>query len=77
MKSSTTDRELLKALREQRDKDPGLSPVIDLHMEIIAARSEIEVHPLGAVPGQKEVSALLDERVPILRRYELEWVDSA
>lgn len=73
MKGPTTDRELLEALREQRDKDPGLSPVIDLHIEIAAARSEIEVQPVGAVPGQKEIGKLLDERVPILRRHELEW----
>jgi len=73
MKGPTTDQELLEALREQRDKDSGLSQVIDLHMEVIAARCEIEVQPLGAVPGQKEVGRLLDERVPILRCYELEW----
>ena len=73
MKGPTTDRELLEALREQRDKDPGLSPVIDLHIEIAAARSEIEVQPVGAVPGQKEIGTLLDERVPILRRHELGW----
>jgi FdhE protein len=73
MKAPMTDQDILAALREQRDKNPGLSQVIDLHMEIIAARSEIEVQPPTTVPGQKEVGRLLDERVPILHRYELEW----
>jgi FdhE protein len=73
MKAPRKDQELLAALREQRDKNPGLSQVIDLHAEIIAARSEIEVQPPKTVPGQQEVGRLLDERVPILRRYELEW----
>jgi len=73
MKGPTTDQELLEALREQRDKDSGLSPVIDLHMEIIAARSAIEVQPPDTVRGQQEVGRLLDEPGPVLLRYELEW----
>jgi FdhE protein len=73
MKAPGKDQELLAALREQRGKNPELSQVIDLHTEIIAARSEIEVQPPDTVPGQQEVGRLLDERVPILRRYELEW----
>lgn len=73
MKAPRKDQELLAALREQREKNPELSQVIDLHEEIIAARSEMEVEPPNTVPGQQEVGRLLDERVPILRRYELEW----
>jgi hypothetical protein len=73
MKGPSSDQELLDALREERDKNPGLIEVIDQHMEIIAARSETGVQCPKAVPDQKEVGTLLYERVPILRRYELEW----
>jgi len=73
MKSAMTDRELLEALREERSRKPALSTVIGLHEEVIAARSEVEVRPPANVPGQQEVERLLDERVPILRRYDLEW----
>jgi FdhE protein len=73
MKSPMTDRKLLKVLREQRSEDPGLSAVIGLHEEVIAARSEAEVQPPGNTPGPQELNRLLDERVPILRRHKLEW----
>jgi FdhE protein len=73
MKIPTNDQQILAALRVEREKNPGLRQVIDLHEEIIAVRCETEVQPPDSVPDQQEVGRLMGERVPILRRYELGW----
>ncbi len=40
--TGTTDDELLAALRKAREKSPELAQTIDLHLEVVSARSEIE-----------------------------------
>jgi len=70
---TTTDDELLAALREEREKKPELAQTIDLHLEVISARSEIEVKAPEVYPDENEVEQLIDQRVPFLRRWPLEW----
>jgi FdhE protein len=73
VKTPTTDQELLAALREELEKSPELSQTITLHQELITARSQIEARPPDALPDRKEVAQEIDERVPLLRHWELEW----
>lgn len=70
---TTTDHELLAALREEREKRPELAQTIDLYLELISARSEIEVKAPEINPDEKEAEQLIDQRVPLLRRWPLEW----
>ncbi len=73
METPTTDQELLAALEEARKTKADLRQTIDLHLEIVAARSKIQVHPRELGADQREVARLIDERIPLLQRWELEW----
>ena len=73
MKAPTTDQELLAALREERSKSPALAETIDLHQEVIKARSEIDAGPPEVLPDQQEIARLLDQRAFLLQQWELEW----
>lgn len=73
MKPSTTDQELLAALEEVRKARPDLGETINLHIQVIAARSAIQVEPPQLEVDELEVARLMDERTPLLRRWDLEW----
>jgi FdhE protein len=68
-----TDQQLLAALQEEREKRPELAETIDLHQEVIAARAEVEAGLPDLHPDPEEVARLVDERVPALKRWGLDW----
>lgn len=73
MEPPRADQKLLAALRDAREDHPELAQTIDLHEELISARSVIEVSVPDLPVDQQEVSRLLDQRVPLLQRWGLEW----
>jgi FdhE protein len=73
MEVPPTDQRLLEALQDERDPHPELAQMIDLHEELISARSEIEVASLDPPLTRDEVARLTDERVPVLERWALPW----
>ena len=73
MKPSTTDQELLATLEEVRKAKPDLGEIIDFHIQVIATRSAIQVEPPQLEVDELEVARLMDERTPLLRRWDLEW----
>jgi FdhE protein len=68
-----TDQELLAALREAREQNPELAETVDLHEEVVDARSRHQVSPPEIDADEEEVNTLLDQRVPLLQRWELDW----
>lgn len=69
----TTDEELLVALEEARKKNPQLEQTIDLHSQVIAARSQLEIPTPELDADKGEVARLVDERTPLIRRWEPTW----
>jgi FdhE protein len=73
MDAPPTDQRLLEALQDERNRHPELAQTIDLHEEIITARSEIEVALPDPPVDRDEVARLMEERVPVLERWGLHW----
>lgn len=73
MKVPPTDRQLLAALQEERERHPELGPTIGLHEEVIAARSEVEATLPDLVADREEVARLVEERLSALQRWGLYW----
>ena len=73
MDAPTTDQELLAALQVAREKNPELAQTLDLHAEVISARSKVEANPPDLKADKQEVAGLVDRRDPLLSRWELEW----
>jgi len=70
---ATSDEELLAALEKARENYPQLEQTIDLHRQVIAARSELQI-PVAELDASKdEVARLIDERTPLIRRWEPAW----
>ena len=72
-----TDEELLAALDVAREKNPELAQTIDLHSEVISARSKVEATPKDRKADKQEVAELVDRREPMLSRWQLEWDPNA
>jgi FdhE protein len=68
-----TDQELLAALREAREQNPELTETVDLHEEVVSARSTVEVSPPEINADVEKVNTLLDQRVSLLQSWELDW----
>jgi FdhE protein len=73
VETPTADQELLAALRDAREDNPELAHTIDLHEEIVSARSTVEVSTPSLHVDQEEVARLLDQRVALLQHWGLEW----
>jgi FdhE protein len=73
MEAPPTDRQLLAALREERNSNPELVETINLHEEVIAARAAIEVAMPNLAPDRAEVAALVENRVSLIEHWELQW----
>ncbi len=67
------DSELLMALREEARKRPELKETMDLHRDLIEARAEVEPEVKHLKPDKQEVEKLIDQRIPLLRRWEPQW----
>jgi formate dehydrogenase maturation protein FdhE len=61
------------ALREERNRNPELAHIIDLHEEVMAARAKVEVALPDLAPDRAEVAALMENRVSLLERWGLDW----
>lgn len=73
MIEESSDQALLAALEGARKKNPRLEQTIDLHRQVVAARSELQIpQPELDVDGD-EVGRLIDQRTPLIRRWEPEW----
>jgi FdhE protein len=68
-----SDEELLRGLQDERQKSPELRDIIGLHQEVITARAEVEPDVTHLKPDEKEVEQLIERRIPLLRRWELQW----
>jgi FdhE protein len=68
-----SDEKLLSGLKAAREAYPALAQVIDFHTEVIAARSALLVRPPEFEPHAGEVAKLVDQRTPMLERWDLEW----
>ena len=77
MDAPTTDQELLAALQVAREENPELAQTLDLHAEVISARSKVEASPPDLEADKQEVAGLVDRREPLLERWELEWDPAA
>ncbi|TKJ28834.1 MAG: hypothetical protein CEE40_10540 [Chloroflexi bacterium B3_Chlor] len=73
MEAITPDGELIAALEEERKKSPELAQAIDLHHEVISTRAKIEAEAAHVKPDEREVATQVDERVPLMQRWELGW----
>ena len=67
------DSELLRGLQEEGQKRPELEDIIGFHQELIKARAEVEPRVPHLEPAEGEVEELLDQRIPLLRRWEPLW----
>jgi len=68
-----TDEELLAALREARQQNPELAETVHLHEEVVSARSTVQVSPPEIDADEEEVNTLLDQRISLLQRWDLDW----
>jgi FdhE protein len=68
-----SNEKLLTALQEELQKRPELERTINLHLELVAARDQIEAKAPQIEVDKRQVDELLDERVPLLRHWEPEW----
>jgi len=73
MEAPPTDRQLLVALRKERNSNSELVETINLHEEVIAARAAIEVAMPNLAPDRAEVAALVENRVSLIEHWELHW----
>ena len=73
MDALTTDQELLAALQVAREENPELAQTLDLHAEVISARSKVEASLPDLKADKQEVAGLVDRRAPLLEQWELEW----
>ncbi len=73
MEAMVTDEGLLAALEEERKKSPELAQAVDLHREIIAVRAKVQVEATHIEPDDQEVARIVDQRVPLIQRWELRW----
>jgi FdhE protein len=73
MQAPPTDQQLLVALREERNRNPELARIIDLHEEVIAARAKVEAALPDLAPDRAEVAALMESRVSLLEHWGLDW----
>lgn len=71
--ATNRDNELLAALEEERQKTPELEETIGLHQELIEARAEVQPEVKRVEPDGQEVEQLIDQRVPLLERWEPQW----
>jgi FdhE protein len=73
MMGTNGDHELLAALEEERRKRPELEDTIGLHQELVEARAEVAAGVAHLKLDKQEVVKLMDQRVPLLHRWELQW----
>jgi hypothetical protein len=73
MVSIELDRELLRELQQKQLKTAELDEIIGFHQALIEAR--VQVEPVGGhlEPDEHEAKELIDSRVPLLQRWELQW----
>jgi FdhE protein len=70
---ATSDEELLAALEEAREKYPQLTQTIDQHRQVISARSKLQIPQMEVDASEDEVARLIDQREPLIRRWEPRW----
>lgn len=73
MIATTTDQELLAQLQEEEEKTPALQETISLHQELIAARAALRPAVPELKPDRNQVEELINQRVPLISRWELPW----
>jgi FdhE protein len=73
MMRTNRDDELLRGLQEEGQKRPELEEIIGFHQELVAARAEVEPELSLLEPAEREVEELIDQRIPLLRRWEPQW----